>query len=65
MTTRRKDFDCVEMKARAQAELLEEFERRKGEFSSYSAFLDAKMNESPKMAQFWRTISKGTDKVSA
>lgn len=45
-TTKKKTFDCVEFKRQAQARIEAEWERRKGEFSSYEEFLHAKVNES-------------------
>ena len=44
MTT--KTFDCVEMKRAAQKALRDEYEQRKGEFSSYHDFLKAKAEKS-------------------
>lgn len=44
MTT--KTFDCVEMKRQAQKKLKDEYEARKGEFSSYCDFLKAKAEKS-------------------
>ena len=41
-----KTFDCVEMKRQAQQRLQEEYESRKDEFPSYSAFLEATAKES-------------------
>lgn len=46
MTTKRKTFDCVEMKNRIQAERLREYESRKGEFSSYLDFIEARVKDS-------------------
>ena len=42
MQTKTKTFDCVEMKNRIQAQLLAEYERRKGEFSSFGEFVKAR-----------------------
>ena len=46
MTTKTKTFDCVAMKRQAQKKLKEEYEARKGEFSSYYDFLRAKAEKS-------------------
>jgi len=46
MGTRQKTFDCVEMKRKAQQELMREFEARKSEFTSYAQFLRATADES-------------------
>lgn len=46
MTTKPKEFDCVEMKRRAQERILAEWESRKQEFSSYGEFLEATAQES-------------------
>ena len=46
MAMKTKTFDCVEMKNRLQADLLAEYETRKGEFESFTAFLNSKADES-------------------
>ncbi len=46
MTTKRKTFDCVEMKNRIQAARLAEYESRKGEFTSYLDFVNARVRDS-------------------
>lgn len=46
MTTRRKTFDCVEMKNRIQAERWAEYQARKDEFSSYLDFINARVKGS-------------------
>jgi hypothetical protein len=51
MTAKTKEFDCVEMKDRIQAELQAEFTTRKNEFASYADFLEAKAGESPWVVQ--------------
>ena len=43
---KKKAFDCVEMKRRAQEKLRAEYEARKEEFDDYYDFLEAKANES-------------------
>ena len=63
MGNRKKAFDCVEMKRRAQEELSAEYERRRGEFASYAEFLAAKVEESPWARSAWKRLSKVTVKV--
>ena len=46
MTTKKKTFDCVEMKNRIQAARLAEYESRKGEFASYLDFVNARVRDS-------------------
>ena len=43
---KKKTFDCVEMKRKAQEKLRAEYEARKDEFSSFVEFLNAKADES-------------------
>jgi len=57
MGTKAKTFDCVEMKHRAQEKLRAEYEARREEFSSYSDFLAATINEDPWQRQLWQKIS--------
>ena len=49
MAPRPKRFDCVEMKRRAQKQLLTEYEARKNEFGAYCQFIEAKARQS----EFW------------
>ncbi len=53
MKTRAKTFDCVEEKKRVQKLLLEEYEARKGEFSSYADFIVKTAEESEEI-RAWR-----------
>jgi hypothetical protein len=46
MATKTKTFDCVEMKNRIQAEMMAEYESRKGEFPTFLDFVRAKNRES-------------------
>ena len=46
MSTKTKTFDCVEMKNRIQAEIFAEYEARKDEFPSFSAFVKARTDKS-------------------
>ena len=48
-----KTFDCVEEKKRVQKLLLEEYEARKGEFSSYADFIVKTAGESEEI-RAWR-----------
>ena len=55
MAPKPKSFDCVEMKRRAQEQLLAEYEARKGEFSAYWQFIEAKARESEFSGRFRTT----------
>jgi hypothetical protein len=48
-----KTFDCVEAKRRSQEALEKEFESRRREFASFSAFLNARVAESTKILEIW------------
>lgn len=52
MRTKTKTFDCVAMKDRIQARLVAEYERRKDEFPSYMAFIQATAAESDWVQRF-------------
>ena len=52
--TKTKTFDCVESKRKAQEGLEKEFESRRRDFASLSAFLNAKVAESKKASEIWR-----------
>ena len=56
MTTRRKTFDCVEMKHRAQQRIMAEWEARKHEFASYGEFLEASLKESEWGRRAWERL---------
>lgn len=56
MTTKTKTFDCVELKSRIQAERLAEYEARKGEFTSYLDFINARMKDSKLAAVVCRKV---------
>ena len=67
MTTKRKTFDCVEMKRQSQEVLLREFRSRRQEFDSLAEFLNAKVRESEPAAAIWGKFSGGespTDRQS-
>ncbi len=49
-TMKKKNFDCVEMKNNAQAALLEEYEKRQGEFSDFAIFVHETRSELEKAA---------------
>ena len=57
MATKAKAFDCAEIKHRVQEKLRAEYEVRRGEFDSYSAFLAATINEDPRRRKLWLKIS--------
>lgn len=57
MTTKIKTFDCVEMKRKAQENLLAEYESRRNEFDSYSEFIEAKSRSSPWQQRFWAKVA--------
>ena len=59
-TKKPKVFDCVEMKHKAQAEIMAEWEQRKGEFSSYEEFLEAGVKESPWGRQMLERLHRKT-----
>lgn len=58
MAEKNKPFDCVEMKRKAQVKLRAEYEARKGEFSSYVEFLQAKVKESEWQRTFWEEVRR-------
>jgi len=49
---------CVEMKSRTQRGLLEEYERRKGEFSSYADFINPSAQGSEEIGASWDKVSR-------
>ena len=57
MEAKTKTFDCVEMKRKAQAALLAEFETRRDEFSSLPEFIKAKVEESEWAGAVWRKFA--------
>jgi hypothetical protein len=57
MSKKPKIFDCVEMKHKAQQRLHAEYESRKGEFSSYFAFIEAKASEASRQREFWAKVA--------
>jgi hypothetical protein len=63
MATKPKRFDCVEMKRQAQEEILAEWERRKDDFPSYGAFLEASIRESEWGRRVWERIQQRTSAV--
>jgi hypothetical protein len=65
MATKPKTFDCVEMKRRAQEEILAEWESRKHEFSSYGAFLEATVQESEWARRTWERVQKQASPVAS
>jgi hypothetical protein len=59
MITKKKTFDCVEMKRQIQEALQAEYRSRKQDFPSYAAFLEAKANASPWVQEMRRRFSGG------
>ena len=53
-----KTFDCVEMKDRIQRRLAKEYERRRHEFASYVAFINATADADPAIQEFRARISR-------
>ncbi len=62
MADGKKTFDCVEMKREAQRRIRAEYEARKGEFASYSEFLNATARESAWCSSIARKFSKAGSK---
>ncbi len=60
-----KDFDCVEMKHRAQRKLRAEYESRREEFKSYADFLVAKSEESEWQRGFWEKVRVAKAKAAS
>ena len=58
-----KTFDCVEWKSLMQRKLHAEYESRRGEFSSYFAFIEAKSRESPRQREFWAKVDAAREKI--
>jgi len=57
MTSRKKTFDCVEMKNRIQRDLREEYKARKAMFASYVDFLNTTANESEEVRSFLEKVA--------
>jgi hypothetical protein len=57
MTSRKKTFDCVEMKNRIQEDLRQEYEARKAPFASYVDFLNTTANESEEIRTFLEKVA--------
>ena len=57
MISRKKTFDCVDMKNRIQRDLKQEYETRKAEFSSYVDFLNSTANESEEIRTFIKKVT--------
>lgn len=63
MGSRTKTFDCVQMKRKAQEQIMAEWDRRKGEFSSYGEFLEDGIKQSEWGRRMWERIhGKGQGK---
>ena len=57
MTTKKKTFDCVEFKRKAQEGIQAEWEARSEDFTSYEEFLRASINESEWGRRTWARIA--------
>ncbi len=64
MKTRKKTFDCIQLKRRIQKELLAEYEARKDEFASYAEFIVKTADESEQIRD-WRERIAGAKTMSA
>jgi hypothetical protein len=64
VATRKKTFDCVEMKNRIQRELRQEYEARKSQFASYADFINASANESEPIQAFRRKLAQAKTRVA-
>jgi len=60
MATKQKTFDCVEMKRQAQEDILADWELHKNEYSSYSDYLEASLQESEWTRKTWERLQKQT-----
>jgi hypothetical protein len=58
MGTKKKTFDCVEMKNRIQRQLRQEYEARKSQFASYADFINATANESEQIRTFRQEVAR-------
>ena len=58
MATKPKTFDCVEMKHKAQREIMAEWEARKHEFGSYEKFLEASIQQSEWGRRTWQRLHR-------
>lgn len=58
MATKTKTFDCVEMKRKAQEEIMAQWSKRKHEFSSYGEFLETEIKESQWGRRIWKKLSQ-------
>jgi len=56
MATKRKTFDCVEMKQKAQEEIAAQWKARGQEFVSYEAFLEAGIKQSEWGRRMWERL---------
>jgi len=53
-----KRFDCVEMKQDIQIKLMQEYESRKTEFTSYADFINKTLDESEEIRAFRQRVAK-------
>lgn len=64
MATKPKTLDCVEMKNKAQREIMAEWEARKHEFDSYEGFLEATIRESEWGRCTWQRLHRARQPTS-
>jgi hypothetical protein len=58
MASKKKKFDCVQMKNQIQRELRQEYEASKAQFTSYVDFLNATADESEEIRIFRDKVAK-------
>jgi hypothetical protein len=58
MRTRKKKFDCVQMKNSIQRDLMRQYEAEKAQFSSYADFLNATADKSEEIRVFRDKVAK-------
>jgi hypothetical protein len=58
MGMRTKKFDCVQMKNKIQKELMQEYEAKKAQFTSYVGFLNSTSDESKDIRIFRDQVAK-------
>lgn len=65
MARKNKSFDCVAMKSDIQERHMAEYERRKEEFASYLAFVNARVNQSDFAKTMREKIARGRVKAAS
>jgi hypothetical protein len=64
-TKKIKTFDCVEMKRRIQADLMDEYESRKDQFSSFADFIHKTAALDFKIRAFQEKVSQAAQLASS